>query len=292
MARRQNANNPSALWERILSWCALFFVLFFVAFLIIRDRPFPNPNFTAFVRIMLSLASATWGATIPGMFNIQAVYRWSATTQIIVRASGAVCFFLVTYFGAPQVFPDKMAIRFDKHKVPPSSISTKLGALPAPSDDHDTQRSFAQKQLWKSWLYRSLNFDYQWPIIIRAEFKRAYLPFRIRIHLGKDDEDRSRLNKIAQLQPGVAFLVRSYDIVERQLDFVVKIEGEETTNNPDNDNELTIEGTDGGLSLLLIAGLRPRTGRENDFRQETFYAQGTIKLTNLDYSPPTDKSSK
>jgi hypothetical protein len=79
-------------------WASL--VLGFVLFLLLRDRPFSDPNFYLYTRILLSFGIAVLGATIPGFLDI----TWHGG-GLAIRAAGALGLFVLTFFGTPKVLP-------------------------------------------------------------------------------------------------------------------------------------------------------------------------------------------
>lgn len=85
-------------WEKVVATCNAVLIIATVLFLVVKDRPFSDPNFTQFVRILLSLACGVPGAVIPGFLNVDV-----KGTGMIVRAGGALGLFVVTYFFAPSV---------------------------------------------------------------------------------------------------------------------------------------------------------------------------------------------
>lgn len=93
-------NPPGAVWERIAAVAAAFVVLGLVVFLAVRNEPFRDLTIAAMIRIVLSLAVAIFGATVPGFLNVEWLDgRWA------VRAGGALALFVICYFGTPKVFP-------------------------------------------------------------------------------------------------------------------------------------------------------------------------------------------
>jgi hypothetical protein len=88
------------LWEKILSGIAAGIVLLLVCFLVIRNQPIADPNLVVALRIIMSLFAAVFGATIPGFLHIS----WRAG-GFVLRASGAIALFVLTFFFTPHVIP-------------------------------------------------------------------------------------------------------------------------------------------------------------------------------------------
>lgn len=92
-------HHPS-LWERIIAMVAALAVVALIAYLVIRNEPFRDANLVVLTRIILSVAVAIIGATIPGFLGV----RWSAK-GFSVRALGAFGLFVVTFLATPKVLP-------------------------------------------------------------------------------------------------------------------------------------------------------------------------------------------
>lgn len=73
-------------------------VVLFVLYLVFRNEPFADPNLVVIVRIVLSLAIGTVGATIPGFLHVQ--YN---AAGFALRAAGALALFVISFFGTPEV---------------------------------------------------------------------------------------------------------------------------------------------------------------------------------------------
>jgi hypothetical protein len=85
-------------FERRLSLSAGLIVIAFVLFLVARNEPFADPNLVVEMRIVLSLAISTAGATLPGFLNVR--YTLGGFS---IRAAGALALFVLTFFGTPKV---------------------------------------------------------------------------------------------------------------------------------------------------------------------------------------------
>jgi hypothetical protein len=127
--------HPSALWERILAAIAAVTIFGLVAFLVIRNQPFSDPNFAVFVRILLAFSTAVLGATIPGALRVD----WSAK-GVAIRATGAVGFFLLTYFFTPSIAssaqkPNVTAPSSTTHRVDAAQSDELHARLHIPSSE-------------------------------------------------------------------------------------------------------------------------------------------------------------
>jgi hypothetical protein len=88
------------IWDRGLSAVAAAVCLGLIVFLLVRNEPFTDPNFVVAMRVMLSLAAAIFGATIPGFLKVS----WRGA-GLVVRAGGALALFALTFLYTPQVLP-------------------------------------------------------------------------------------------------------------------------------------------------------------------------------------------
>src|SRR6266498_3522180 len=87
-------------WERITSVVTALIILGVIIYLVIRNQPFRDPNLVVLARMILALAVAICGATIPGFVNM----KWNAR-GLTVRAGGALALFLITLAFTPKVLP-------------------------------------------------------------------------------------------------------------------------------------------------------------------------------------------
>lgn len=85
-------------WEKIIIYAAGVLFIGLIAFLVIRNEPIEDKNFVIFIRIILSTLLAAMGATIPGMLNVNLERK-----GVLIRASGALALFVITYLLAPTV---------------------------------------------------------------------------------------------------------------------------------------------------------------------------------------------
>ena len=74
-----------ALWERITVFAAAIIIVALVILLAWRNQALTDPNLVVMVRIVLSLAVAALGATIPGFLNVSL-----EGSGLAVRAGGDV----------------------------------------------------------------------------------------------------------------------------------------------------------------------------------------------------------
>lgn len=284
-----NAPFSAPLWERVLSYVAMFLVVVVVLFLAVRNTPFRDNNLVVFVRILISLAAGTWGATIPGMFNVEAFYRSGLKTQGLIRAGGAAAFFLVTFFGTPKVLGDKLPVVFEEPTLEVSSAGHSLEAVSPTTENPSDQRIIQQRQLWKKWITSGMGISgNDRLLILRANFDQAYLPFCLRLEfpdcaVKKSDGAEVAIHdqdSVFELRQGVAFLVDiRRESITGQLDFVINVDGQGM--NPTNDNLLKVEGSSQGQTLLIVAHLVARNGQQLKLEQYSPFSTNMVRLDRI-----------
>src|SRR5262249_16422117 len=84
--------------ERLLAIITSISVVGVVLYLVIRNKPFSDPNLVLLLRIVLAVAMGIIGGTVPGFLRID--YTKGGIT---VRAAGALALVLVCFFGSPRV---------------------------------------------------------------------------------------------------------------------------------------------------------------------------------------------
>jgi len=93
-----NSNYQPAQLEKVVASAVAILIVGLISFLVIRDKPFSDPNFPVFIRILLSLACAVLGAVIPGFLNVDLKAK-----GLLIRAGGALALFVITFFFTPNV---------------------------------------------------------------------------------------------------------------------------------------------------------------------------------------------
>ncbi|HEX8267428.1 MAG TPA: hypothetical protein VF596_18660 [Pyrinomonadaceae bacterium] len=131
---------------------AFVFGIIFVIVLIAIAIKFPHPTpfqYNVF-RIILSLAAAGVAAMIPGFINVE----FSKTTEIIIRAGGALAVFVVVYFFNPA----KLALHHQSqdpidNEPSQASINSLIPATPKqlPSgEDFPSNKIVAFNEVWRT----------------------------------------------------------------------------------------------------------------------------------------------
>lgn len=100
----------------------VFGVAFVVALLVLAIKfPTPTPFQYSVFRIVLALAAAGVAAMIPGFINIEV----SASTQLLIRAGGAIAVFVVGFFFNPA----QLAVQNTAAPTPDTQIASLVGVL-------------------------------------------------------------------------------------------------------------------------------------------------------------------
>lgn len=87
--------------DRAASTFAALVIVGLAVLLLIRNEPIASPQLFFILRVVLSLSTATLGATIPGFLNL----RWSGA-GLVIRAGGALALFVLTFLYTPNVLSD------------------------------------------------------------------------------------------------------------------------------------------------------------------------------------------
>lgn len=85
-------------FERKVAMITSLGVVALLVFLLIRNQEFADPNLVVIARILMSLAVAVIGATIPGFLNLE----WNLK-GLAIRAGGALALFVLTFMLTPKV---------------------------------------------------------------------------------------------------------------------------------------------------------------------------------------------
>src|SRR5687768_11944738 len=90
-----------ALWEKVTVTAVSIAIFVLLGYLIVRNEPFRSPNLVVAMRILIAVAAATLGGTIPGFLNV----GWNVR-GVSIRAGGALALFVIAFFGTPTVLPE------------------------------------------------------------------------------------------------------------------------------------------------------------------------------------------
>lgn len=123
LARNSDNAYKVSHWEKIVASAAALFIIGLISFLVVRDKPFSDPNFAVFVRVLLSLACAVLGAVVPGFLHVSVNGKGLA-----IRAGGALALFIITYFFSPKVANAQADERTEHHA---SQIQARIEMLEA-----------------------------------------------------------------------------------------------------------------------------------------------------------------
>jgi hypothetical protein len=92
---------PAPQFDRLVATLAALVVMALAVFLLVRNQPISDPKLFFILRTVVSFATATLGATIPGFLNI----RWTSG-GLAIRAGGALALFVLTYVYTPNLALD------------------------------------------------------------------------------------------------------------------------------------------------------------------------------------------
>ena len=82
--RRTTSSQPTPQFDRVAATCAALVVVGLAVFLLVRNEEIADPRLFFVLRVVVSFATATLGATIPGFLEI----GWSGR-GLAIRAGGA-----------------------------------------------------------------------------------------------------------------------------------------------------------------------------------------------------------
>jgi hypothetical protein len=86
------------LVERLAALGAALLILGLTGFLLIRNEPLASEQLFFALRLVLSLAAAVLGATVPGFLNLE----WKGG-GLVLRAGGALALFVLTFVYTPDL---------------------------------------------------------------------------------------------------------------------------------------------------------------------------------------------
>ena len=146
MAERNARSYAAPGWERAAPVLTSILVVALVAYVVVRNEPFADPNLVVLIRVILSLSTAVLGATIPGFLRVD----WKLRGGLMIRAGGALALFVLTFVFTPSVLtplgdplvwrmPENQMERLDNvlKQVPPESrFKVRLLLLPASAQSH------------------------------------------------------------------------------------------------------------------------------------------------------------
>jgi hypothetical protein len=253
-----------------------------LAYVIIRNEPISSPVFAIVIRTFTALIAGLLAAALPGTVIVQAELPLPLGGRLGIQAVCGVAFAVLAYIYTPEVYPDTFPVKFDQAEVlPESEPSAELVPKPGDGIAPTDQRRVDQMQIWKLPLasYFVTNNGNK-VVVYRSSFSRAFQPFKARVQLtAYSPQDPDRWNRVFAMEPGLAFLVRPPDLIEKQLRFEVFIDG--NGKNPTNDNLLEFEEVNSSCQLLLIVPFSARDGQEKEFDSND--VTKLVRVINLDF---------
>lgn len=88
-------------WEKKMVFFLVAAVVLTSLYLVVRNKPFADPNLVVVLRVLLSVATGVLGAFIPGYFGLE----WKSIPGASIRAGGALGFAALTFLYTPTVLP-------------------------------------------------------------------------------------------------------------------------------------------------------------------------------------------
>ena len=130
-------------WERKTVVFTGVFIVAAIIYLVIRNEPFKDQNLVVLVRIILALAVALCGATIPGFLNVE----WNLKGMFI-RSGGALALFVLTLSFTPKVLPaldnDRAELISLRLKSVTDKFETSLAKLASRLDQIDDKQALKE----------------------------------------------------------------------------------------------------------------------------------------------------
>ncbi len=93
-----NERGSTSQADKFMALISALLVFLLLAFVVIRNEPFADPNIVIGMRIFISLSASIFGASIPGFLNVQ----WEGS-GFFLRAGGALALFAITFVFTPTV---------------------------------------------------------------------------------------------------------------------------------------------------------------------------------------------
>jgi hypothetical protein len=97
-AKETNMSYLSQTWEKIIVYLSVAAFLVLIGYLLVRNERINDPNLVVALRIILSLITSVFGATVPGMLKVD-----FSRKGLTIRAMGALALFVITFIATPKV---------------------------------------------------------------------------------------------------------------------------------------------------------------------------------------------
>jgi hypothetical protein len=123
MARSRTAKPQNSLLHQLTAVIMALSIIGLGIWVVVRNQPFADPNIVVVLRILVAVAAAICGATIPGFLHIESKFRGFG-----IRAGGALALVVLTYLLTPKVLPPQ---------PPPLSTDVKPSSLALRMDGED-----------------------------------------------------------------------------------------------------------------------------------------------------------
>ena len=96
------ASRSKNLIEKWVGLIAAMLVFALIAFVVIRNAPFADPNIVVLLRVVVAIAAGIFGGTIPGLLEVE----WNLR-GFIGRGTGALVLAVGTYCITPTVLKNE-----------------------------------------------------------------------------------------------------------------------------------------------------------------------------------------
>jgi hypothetical protein len=116
------------LVERLAALGAALLILALTGFLLIRNEPLASDQLFFALRLVLSLAAAVLGATVPGFLNLE----WKGG-GLALRAGGALALFVLTWVFTPEMGSGATTVSAPGGVAAGSITNSTITIQPAPA---------------------------------------------------------------------------------------------------------------------------------------------------------------
>ena len=95
-----NMSYQPQTWEKVATYATALCFIVSIMYLLIRNQAIADPNLVVALRILLSLAVAVFGGSVPGMLRVDLTSK----KGVAIRATGALALFVISFLMTPKVF--------------------------------------------------------------------------------------------------------------------------------------------------------------------------------------------
>lgn len=198
--------------ERRVGLCVGVVIVFFILYLVYRDRPFASPELYQLMRIVLSLGVGIVGGTIPGFLRIKTDIAGTA-----IRAGGGLALFVLTFFFTPGSLPALTPPPAGQVSIDPiKAVDFRTLALPGASDEDRkrAQTAITMRLVARSKVQPSLNNTIEGTTVhLTLGAKKYVFPWRDFVRMNEENFGKW----LGKEQEAVPFSVASGQIADREI---------------------------------------------------------------------------